>query len=72
METATDMDTLTIKQARRVLGKDAHGVSDTDLMRDIETANLLKDLFFDYHLKSRNQLAKSSQKCHNTAVYGSK
>ncbi|MGI5828421.1 MAG: hypothetical protein ACOX6V_05375 [Patescibacteria group bacterium] len=56
------MDTLTIKQARRVLGKDSQGVSDADLMRDIETATLLKDLFFDFHLKSRNQLAKKLSK----------
>lgn len=66
------MDTLTIKQARRILGKEAQGVSDTDLERDIETATLLKDLFFDNYTKSRNSLAKTSQKCHNTALYGGK
>lgn len=66
------MAMLTINQARRVLGKDAQGVSDAELERDIETATFLKDLFFADYIKSRNNLAKTSQKCHNTAVYGSK
>lgn len=66
------MDTLTIKQARRILGKDAQGATDTDLERDIETATFLKDLFFDNYTKSRNSLAKTAQKCHNTALYGDK
>ena len=66
------MKTVTVNQARRVLGKDAQGVSDADLERDIETATFLKDLFFDNYTKNRNNLAKTSQKCHNTALYGSK
>ncbi len=61
---------MTIKSARRILGKDARGVSDADLKRDIETATLLKDIFFDFLTNSQNKLAKSSQRCHNMAVYG--
>lgn len=64
------MATQTISQAKRILGKDAHGVSDSDLELDIETATLFHDIFFDQHIKSRTRLAKDTQKCHNTAVYG--
>lgn len=66
------MANLTIKQARRVLGKDAQGVSDAELERDIEAAAMFKDLFFDYHTKNRKSLAKTPLKCHNMAVYGNK
>lgn len=40
------MNTLTLKSARKLLGKDAQNVSDEELEKDIETAQLLKDLFF--------------------------
>ncbi len=64
------MASLSIKQAKRVLGKDSLGVSDSDLEIDIETATLLHDIFFDQHTKSRLGVVKDSQKCHNTAIYG--
>lgn len=64
------MAKLTINQARRILGKDAQGVSDFDLERDIETATLFHDLFYGWYTQNRTNLAKSSLKCHNTAVYG--
>ena len=60
---------MTIKAARRVLGKDAHGVSDADLKRDIGAATFLKDIFFNFTTKDRKTLAKSSSRCHNMAVY---
>lgn len=34
-------------EARKLLGKDAENVSDFELQQDIETAELLKDIFFD-------------------------
>jgi hypothetical protein len=40
------MKTLTLNNARKILGKDALNVSDEELEKDIETAELLKDLFF--------------------------
>ena len=64
------MLTLTLKQARKILGKDAQNVSDAVLESDIQTATLLKDLFFDFYNKRRNGLATTTAKCHNTAVYG--
>lgn len=66
------MANLTIKQARRVLGKDAQGVSDAELERDIEAAALFFNLFMDMWTKNRKKLAKTAPKCHNMAVYGSK
>lgn len=64
------MASLSINQARRVLGKDAHGVSDSDLEQFVETATLLSDIFFNKYNKSRLGVVKDTQKCHNVAVYG--
>lgn len=64
------MASLSINQAKRILGKDAKGVSDHDLEIDIETATLLHDIFFAQFTKSRNRVDKDTQKCHNMAVYG--
>ena len=72
VETATDMTTLTVNQARRVLGKDAQGVSDEELERDIEVAALFFNLFIDFRTKNRKSLAKTPPKCHNMAQYGNK
>jgi hypothetical protein len=47
------MATLTVKQVRRILGKDAQGVSDADLERDIDVVMFLKNIFFDYYRKVR-------------------
>lgn len=38
---------MTIIQARKILGKEAREVSDEQLEKDIQTAILFKDLFFD-------------------------
>jgi len=64
------MKTLTINQARRALGKDAQGVSDAELERDIEAAALFFNLFIELRTKNSKTLAKTPQKCHNTAQYG--
>lgn len=66
------MKTLTINQARRVLGKDAQGVSDAELERDIEAAALFFNYYIDFRTKNRKTLAKTSLKCHNMAQYGNK
>jgi len=66
------MKTLTINQARRVLGKDAQGVSDAELERDIEAAALFFNLFIDFRTNTRKTLAKTHLKCHNMAQYGNK
>ena len=49
---------MTIKQARKILGKQARNISDNQLQRDIGVAMLLKDLFFNNVIKRRNKLAK--------------
>jgi hypothetical protein len=49
------METLTLKNARKILGKDAHMVSDEDLEQEIDIAVLLKDLFFDNYIKERKK-----------------
>lgn len=64
------MSQLTIKQARRILGKEAQGVSDADLERDIEVAALFFNIFMEMQTKNRKTLAKTTSKCHNMAVYG--
>lgn len=44
---------MTIKQARKLLGKDAQIVSDEELEKEIETARILKELYFN--LNARNK-----------------
>jgi hypothetical protein len=72
VETATDMKTVTVNQARRLLGKDAQGISDEELESDIEAAALFCSLFIDFRTKNRKTLAKTPLKCHNMAQYGNK
>lgn len=50
------MAALTINQARRILGKDAHGVSDAELEHDIQVATLFHDLFFGFFLRTESGL----------------
>jgi len=45
---------MTLGEAKRVLGKEANDVSDEELEKEIEIANLLKDLFFDKIIKGNN------------------
>jgi len=42
---------MTVQQAKRVLGKEANNMSDEELEKEIEIANLLKELFFDKIIK---------------------
>jgi len=39
---------ISIKQARKLLGKLAHDVSDIELEKEIKAAELLKALYFTY------------------------
>lgn len=50
---------LTINQARRFLGKNAKGISDEELEKDIEIAELLKNLFFSSVIQSLEGAKKS-------------
>ncbi len=44
---------MTIEQARRLLGKEARSLTDEELERDIDAAEVLKDIFFTtYQTKS--------------------
>ena len=52
------MATLTVKQARAILGKEAQDASDADLERDIEVASMLKELFFENFKNDRTNLVK--------------
>ncbi len=49
------MTTLTLKNARKILGKEAENISDEELQQEIDIALLLKDLFFDNLLKAKNK-----------------
>lgn len=37
---------MTINEARKILGKDGNGLSDAEIQRDIDAAELYKNLFF--------------------------
>ncbi|SRR5258706_16423777 len=45
-EYLTAMAKLTIKRARKILGKSADKITDEELLRDIKAAEILKNLFF--------------------------
>lgn len=49
-----------IKKAKRVLGKVAKGISDEQLQKDIDTATLLKELFFDNLLNKKKKASQTS------------
>ncbi len=49
------MKTFTINKARRILGKTAKGISDEQIQKDIDTAALLKDIFFDSFRKTQKK-----------------
>lgn len=44
---------ITVNQARKILGRSADFISDETLEQELQTANLLKELFFDMHIASR-------------------
>ena len=48
---------MTLSEARKILGKMAIGMSDTEIEQDIETATLFKELFFEI-TSSQNQYSK--------------
>jgi hypothetical protein len=56
------MQTLTIKQARTILGTTADAVPDAVLENYIETATLLKDIFFTTY---RNEKKKPELTCYS-------
>lgn len=49
------LEKMTIKQARKILGQLADDISDQKLEQEIETASLLKDIFFSVYLRGRRQ-----------------
>lgn len=44
---------MTIKQARKVLGDQAKNLSDEEILQEISTAEVLKNLYFQFFLKGR-------------------
>jgi len=38
---------MTVSEARKILGKTAINMTDTEIIEDIETATLFKELFFE-------------------------
>ena len=63
---------MTILQARKILGKDAQGITDSELEHDIEAASFFFNLFIKMRAKEGNSLEKTPLKCHNVAQYGNK
>lgn len=54
---------MTIKRARKILGKIADNLTDEEIKRDIQTAEILKSLFFNNYLsqnKSKSAYNKNS------------
>lgn len=49
------MATLTLNKARKILGKAAEGISDTELEQEIKTAELLKVLYFNQLKKKQSE-----------------
>ena len=45
---------MTIKEARKILGSLATNLSDSEIEQDIKTAEILKNLFFSFQIKSNN------------------
>ena len=48
---------MTVKEARKIIGKDAENLSDQEVVRDIEVAEFLKNLFFTKLLNKKNKIA---------------
>ena len=45
---------MTTKEARKLLGTEADNISDEQLQKEIDTANLFKNAFFDYLRNRKN------------------
>ena len=56
---------MTIKQARKILGEQAKGISDEKLEKEIEVAELLKSLFFSMVTNSHKTPHEPRLKSHN-------
>lgn len=56
---------MTTKQARKVLGKQASGISEEELEKDIEMAELLKNLFFVTTTSKQKASVYSRLRLHN-------
>lgn len=58
---------MTIKDARKILGVASLRLSDEQVQHDIDTAELLKNIFFDTFKsgKSSATIANLSETCHN-------
>jgi hypothetical protein len=55
---------LTIAKARKILGQLADGISDEQLEKELEVANLLKTIYFN-HNRSRNASKNSENSVHH-------
>ncbi|OGK13846.1 hypothetical protein A2861_04520 [Candidatus Roizmanbacteria bacterium RIFCSPHIGHO2_01_FULL_38_15] len=53
---------MTIKEARKILGKDAINLSDQEIVRDMEMAEFLKNLFFKKLLTTSENNIKNTGK----------
>lgn len=49
---------ISLLEAKKILGKLADNVSDTDLEQDIQLANLFKNIFFSFYITNRNRKNK--------------
>lgn len=58
---------MTLKEARKILGVTSLGLTDEQIQRDIDTAELLKNIFFDTFKsgKASSSIANLSETCHN-------
>ena len=56
---------MTLKEAKKILGKEIIKCSDDEILEDIEMASLFKDLFFRKFTETSNNLNCTSPMCHN-------
>jgi len=52
---------MTVNQARKTLGRDAESLSDQELQTEIEMADLLKDLFFQWYFEQQKKGASNAK-----------
>ena len=52
---------MTLKEARKILGKLAVGCTDEQIAEDLRTAVLLKDLFFDILISDKKTVANANE-----------
>lgn len=51
---------MTINEARKILGKEANGMNDTDVLREVESATVLKDVFFKLYIDGIKKKSKTN------------